>query len=87
MSEFQSEQPFDLAPFIDHTLLKASAVEADIRRLCSEARRSACLRLCSRLRQSAVCPGGQTVSRRQRRKNRFRRRFSPRRINHCCEGV
>ena len=38
MSEFQSEQPFDLAPFIDHTLLKASAVEADIRRLCSEAR-------------------------------------------------
>ena len=38
MNEFQSGRPLDLAPFIDHTLLKASAVEADIRRLCSEAR-------------------------------------------------
>ena len=38
MNEFQSGRPLDLAPFIDHTLLKAAAVETDIRRLCDEAR-------------------------------------------------
>lgn len=31
-------QPSDLAPLIDHTLLKAEAGEKDIRRLCEEAR-------------------------------------------------
>lgn len=31
-------QPTDLAPYIDHTLLKADATSIDIRKLCSEAR-------------------------------------------------
>ncbi|AZI42033.1 deoxyribose-phosphate aldolase [Deinococcus psychrotolerans] len=52
-----TDAPLDLAPYIDHTLLKATATPADLVQLCAEARQHHFKAVCVNPQHIALCAG------------------------------